>query len=815
MRSLLIRSGILGRRSVVVAVLVAAIGTSSYGLASGWPPIAREDSLSVVRGGEVTVLDGGASSVLDNDVDFERDELTAVLTRDPKEGELTLEASGRFVYRHNGGNKQDDEFKYRAFDGTGFSRETRVRIRIEQPKNNPPFVIDVPPNQEAAAGVYFELALAGYFGDPDPGDTLTYSASGLPGSRSLTINPTTGVLSGTPARTDARDRHYDVRVTAQDPYGARADLDFDLIIYPGNRADLSVTALFNGHPVTLGQTARWDINIENLGPADLEEGDLQAQWLTSGSSLSLTAPQGCSISGNNTRTPSISCTLDGLAATQVSAISVEGTQAGDGDNSLIAVAISDDPVSGNNAYLAGGSVVDQFSQGPTQIVSVGASGLAGADLNGDGHYDVVATTGNATTVYFNSGNRSLSTPGTSLGSGSGGNVVAVLDWNGDGAVDIAVAGVAGRIFLNDGNGGVAESFSLNVGNIGTVHAIGSADFDLDGDDDLVLAGAGDAVVIRSDGGKRFSSQSLPGAGGLDVAVADLNNDTYTDIVLVNPGDRSLRLLRNSGNGRDFSSQSLQRGSVAGVSAADVNGDGDVDLLLAVDGADLELPESLVLIQRSDGSFPAGNKIGASPLSKLLAGDIDGDLRTDLIAINDAGVHQVYLGRASGGFDLNAEQIVSDGMQRGLVVDFNGDSSLDLILAGKPAGVFELHANNGIGSLGPGDRNAPVIVLNGPVSMTLASGEGYIEEGAVATDDIDGDVTTGIVITNNVNPAVLGTYTVSYSVTDRAGNPATAIRTVQVGVNQGTGGSGGGFLSPLFLLLQLLLVVTIWHRARRP
>jgi hypothetical protein len=199
---------------------------------------------------------------------------------------------------------------------------------------------------------------------------------------------------------------------------------------------------------------------------------------------------------------------------------------------------------------------------------------------------------------------------------------------------------------------------------------------------------------------------------------------------------------------------------------------------------------------------------------LLAGDIDGDLVTDIIAVNDAGVHQVYRGVSGGNFELQPEQIVSDGMHQGILVDFNNDQSLDLILPGKAAGAMEIHANNGIGRLGLGDRIAPAIALNGETTLILASGEEYIEEGATATDDIDGDVTAGIEISHNINTAVLGTYSASYTVSDRAGNIATTIRTVQVGVNQGTGGGGGGVMSPWFLVLQFVLLLTLRQRAER-
>ncbi len=139
------------------------------------------------------------------------------------------------------------------------------------------------------------------------------------------------------------------------------------------------------------------------------------------------------------------------------------------------------------------------------------------------------------------------------------------------------------------------------------------------------------------------------------------------------------------------------------------------------------------------------------------------------------------------------------MRRGVLSDFNDDQSLDLIMAGREAGVLEIHANNGIGRLGLGDRVAPDLVLLGETAMSIPAGGEYVEPGATAVDDIDGDITDQIVVISNVNPAVVGKYSVTYTVTDRASNQASRVRTVNVGVNEGTGGSGGGAMSLVFIL----------------
>ena len=789
------------RKSVFAFSLFAVlvIASARVAIATGWPPFTRNDNATAPRGGEVTVLNNGLASVLSNDFDFERDPMTAVLAFGPQYGTLVLNQDGTFRYQHNGNSANVDAFYYRAFDGTGFSRVTTVRINIIEPPNLPPYVTGNPGSQEAIENKAFSLALAGYFDDPDPDDELEFSAFGLPGGGNLRIDDETGVLTGTPRSRDVRDAPYNVTIRATDEGGLSASLVFQLTILADDRADLEVTAASAVNPVTVGEAVDWTVNVENLGPGDLEDGELVVQWVTGGTSLSLTAPQDCTVSGNNSREPSIRCDISGQVARTTRSFDVAASQNGDGDQSLIAVALSDDPSLENNATVQGAQVVRAFSEGPAQMLNSEGVRVAVGDLDGDNLVDLVVTD-DQTRVFYNTGNRSFESSGKSLGNGSGGAAVAILDWNGDSNADIAVGGLtnlAGRVYLGDGSGNFADAVDLRLQSNSGVVAIAAADFAQDGYHDVVLTGTSGSVLARSTGGSGFSETGLPAGPGMDVSTGDLDNDSWLDIVIVESGDRSVRLLRNSGNG-----SRLRRGSVASANAVDVSGDGRADLLLAIDGADLEAPESLVLVARSDGSFPAGDTIGASPLSRMLAGDVDGDSRIDIVTINDAGVHQLYRGLSGGGFTLDAEQIVSDGMKHGVLVDFNSDASLDLILAGEFAGVIEVHANNGIGKLGMGDRIAPVVTLLGESSMNLAAGEAYIEPGATAADDIDGDVSASVVISGNVNTTVVGTYQVSYSAADRAGNIGTAVRNIQVGVNQGTGGSGGGALSPLIVVILL-------------
>ncbi|MBO0593396.1 DUF5011 domain-containing protein, partial [Cellulophaga sp. E16_2] len=78
-----------------------------------------------------------------------------------------------------------------------------------------------------------------------------------------------------------------------------------------------------------------------------------------------------------------------------------------------------------------------------------------------------------------------------------------------------------------------------------------------------------------------------------------------------------------------------------------------------------------------------------------------------------------------------------------------------------------------------DSTKPVIILIGD-DITITVGDTYTDQGATANDDVDGDITSDISIVDLVDTNVAGTYTVTYNVTDAAGNEATEVtRTVIV------------------------------------
>ena len=78
-----------------------------------------------------------------------------------------------------------------------------------------------------------------------------------------------------------------------------------------------------------------------------------------------------------------------------------------------------------------------------------------------------------------------------------------------------------------------------------------------------------------------------------------------------------------------------------------------------------------------------------------------------------------------------------------------------------------------------DNEKPKITLKQCSTITLYLNETWKEPGYTAIDNCDSDITNKVETSGNVNTKKLGTYKITYSVTDEAGNVAKIERTVKV------------------------------------
>ena len=78
-----------------------------------------------------------------------------------------------------------------------------------------------------------------------------------------------------------------------------------------------------------------------------------------------------------------------------------------------------------------------------------------------------------------------------------------------------------------------------------------------------------------------------------------------------------------------------------------------------------------------------------------------------------------------------------------------------------------------------DNIPPLITLNGNSTIYVPINTDYVEEGAKAIDNCDGDITNNIITTGTVDASKLATYNINYSITDSNNNTASITRNVVV------------------------------------
>ena len=155
--------------------------------------------------------------------DPDGDTLTYVVTTPPTNGTVVVNPDGSYTYTPDPDYNGPDEFVVTVDDGNGGTTTSTVTIEVT-PVNDPPVAVDtIPPqgNEDAETGI--NVPTAPFFEDVD-GDELTYTATGLPPG--LSIDPETGLITGTIDPSASVDGPYTVTVTVTDPDGETAEQTF-------------------------------------------------------------------------------------------------------------------------------------------------------------------------------------------------------------------------------------------------------------------------------------------------------------------------------------------------------------------------------------------------------------------------------------------------------------------------------------------------------------------------------------------------------------------------------------------------------------
>lgn len=422
------------------------------------------------------------------------------------------------------------------------------------------------------------------------------------------------------------------------------------------------------------------------------------------------------------------------------------------------------------------------------------------DYDGDGWLDVLLINGNnwpgherandrpTMKLYRNLGNATFSdvTSDVGLDISLYGMGTAIADYDGDGDLDIFVSTVGeNKLFRNEGEEFIDVAGRTEINQRGAVRLAGTSwstaaawlDYDRDGWADLFVCNyvrwapetdlyttldgttksyatpeqyEGESCeLLRNMSGQRFEDVSEragvfnPNGKSLGIAVTDLNNDGWVDIVVANDTEHNFLYINNSGerfdevavgSGVGYDEYGRARAGM-GIDVADVGNDGGNSIVI---GNFSQEPLSL-FSEVGNGLFQdrAGNaRISGPSLLRLTFGvlfvDLNLDGMLDIVAanghieptINDvqqsttfAQPPQLFLNSGDGTFsDVSsavgsdfAESVVGRGLAYG---DIDRDGDLDLLMTvngGRP----KLLRND----LPPSEANSIVLEIRGAAPNT--------------------------------------------------------------------------------------------------
>lgn len=386
-----------------------------------------------------------------------------------------------------------------------------------------------------------------------------------------------------------------------------------------------------------------------------------------------------------------------------------------------------------------------FQLASTHAVGTAPNRVRFQDVDGDGHDDIVATNVRSydVSVLFGNG-RGQVVRTRSFVTDAQARALTLGDLDGDGALDIIVgvepetSQVAALLGRGDGSFHAVEDLPAGV----QPETVAVADIDNDSYPDVLTTSiAGEVLVYRVDptGGFRPARRVAVGGRPFGVVAADLNRDLLPDIA-VTDREGMIAVALGVGGGafgpvRRFATAPEPTYIVAG----DFNGDRRPDLAAIASGT----PGTVsVLLQSASGSFgPARNTTVENSPAGIAAADFNADGFTDLVVANQASQTVMVLRSLGNGSFATSQTLPPSAVGQAFgvaVADFNADGRADFAVS----------------DFGPSGENLRLFFGSGNATFqagqTARAGD---QPRALVARDLTGDQRVDLLVVNQTSSSV--------------------------------------------------------------
>jgi hypothetical protein len=278
------------------------------------------------------------------------------------------------------------------------------------------------------------------------------------------------------------------------------------------------------------------------------------------------------------------------------------------------------------------------------------------------------------------------------------------DMNNDGYSDLVAVNESSddlRILLNDGQGNYPSFTVYDTGDDSTPSPSEGADFNNDGEIDLVVTTAWDTEVrvLTGNGQGSFSGMKtyFTSNGVRGVVVGDFDGDGWDDILTTNRLAGNITIFMNNGDGNfTAAGMDLPNQDETACAMTDINHDGILDVFFA----SYNSQKVGVLLGDGNGNFSMTTSVAVQGKPWMIAsGDFNGDGNPDVVSVNsNSNKTAVLFGDGIGGLSQpvhyapvnhNFPLAVDAG-------DLDGDGDLDLVTSNYSSKTYTVFENDGTG-----------------------------------------------------------------------------------------------------------------------